>query len=194
MIHGLLYWDDRQRYYSQVNNSIERLLRTKGDKGWLETCGPTATVMILDMMGRQVGVDTVGSYHPQPEDVLALWLNDPRNRQKMRNARPELEPFQFPGNQIAQYYPPAVAEVFGIQGEYIEGGTWEVVKLNLIQGHGVMVAMKSPGHFISVVAYDNLKDEFIYHDPFPKNSDGFAKRIRHQDYSGFIKPYVVAYM
>jgi hypothetical protein len=165
---GLLYWDDEDTYYSQVNNPTEQILRKEDGKEWLETCGPTAAVNIIAAMGRTVKVTCPGGYEPQPEEVLSDWFHDPANYKRMKNLRDGVDPGVWMGNEIPQYYPAAVWDVFGVTGTFAWGCDPAIVKGALRAGRGVMVCLKNPGHYIAFVAYDG--DEFVYRDPWPGNT------------------------
>ena len=127
------------------------------------------------------------------------YLNDPRNFQKLQQARIDILPSHYMGNQIAQYYPIAVKEVFGINCEYFEGLSFKKIKESLKKNIGVMVCMKDPGHFVGIVAYDDIKEEIIYNDPWPNNpwpgylqgSSGFNRHMLWNLIKPNLKPYLI---
>lgn len=97
MVRGLIHWQDRNRYSTQTNNSIEAFHKAEGKtRGWTESCGPTSATTLLDMMGVVVEMGTPGGWRPQPEQVLWDYLNDPRNYPKFAQARPNLVPGAVP--------------------------------------------------------------------------------------------------
>lgn len=172
MIYGAEKWKDRTGYYTQKNNAIEELLRAIGVKGWLETCGPTAAVRCIYAMGfgDRLVTETYGGWEPQPEDVLTLYLNDPRNEKLFLAVRDNFDTKKYPENRIPQYYPVAVKACYGITCTYDVALPEHVAKL-IINGHAVQLLM--PGHFVAGVAYDTARKEVIYDDPL----EGFNKRV-----------------
>lgn len=197
MIKGLPHWEDRERYYTQTNNSIEAFHKASGKtKGWTESCGPTSATTILDMMGTPVAIVTPGGWQAQPEQVLWDYLNDPRNYTKFAAARPNLAPGTYPGNQIPQYYPVAVKEVFGRTAAFKEGVKFEDVSQWVAAGKGVQLCLKTPGHFIPVVAFDDTAGELVFHDPFPDrfpDKNGFGRRLTRDEFKSNVQPYGVFY-
>ena len=198
MIVGARYWDDRERYYSQVNNPTEEQLRKHGTGSWLETCGATAAVTCLAALGYNLEVICPGAYRPQPEEVLADYLNDPRVYGELLKVRPDWDPKAAPGNRVANYYPYAVMAVFRAQAEYIPAINREGVIGHLLRCHAVQVCLKPPGHYVAAVAYDKATEEIIYHDPWPGRKpswggDGFGRRMTKTEEAA-IQRYVVAYL
>ena len=169
MIIALPRYDDPEAYYSQTNNVVETILAKTGANRKLETCGPTAAVILLDALGRLEQIDTPGGWAMQPEDVLACWFNDPRNYPAMRAIRGDIDPADIMGNEVPQWYEAAVPAVFGVKVKFAWG---------LIAGHiedalggrrGVLATLIKPGHYIAIVGYDTDTREVIYHDPWPGN-------------------------
>lgn len=198
MIVGARYWDDRERTaFRQDNNPTEEQLRKHGVGSWLETCGATAAVMCLAAVGWGLAIRCPGPYQPQPEEVLADWLNDPRNYGELRKARPDWNPESAPGNRVADYYPRAVAAVFGAHAEYIPQINLAAIKTELAAGRAVQLCLMPPGHYVAAVAHDQATEEIIYHDPWPGRKpqwqgDGFARRMVGTEEAA-IQPYVVVY-
>lgn len=197
MVKGLPHWQDRNRYYTQTNNSIEAFHKAEGKtKGWTESCGPTSATTILDMMGIMVEVGTPGGWKPQPEQVLWDYLNDPRNYPKFAQARPNLAPGSVPGNQVPQYYPVAVKEVFGGRCEFRATIRFDDVAQWVAAGKGVQLCLKSPGHYIPAVAFDEQSGELMFHDPFPDrfpDGNGFARKLTRAEFQSNVQPYGVFY-
>lgn len=197
MIRGLPGWENRDLYYTQSNNSIEAFNKSSGKtKGWTESCGPTSATTLVAMLGTVVEFTTPGGWKPQPEQVLWDYLNDPRNHKKFQAARPNLVPGTYPGNQIPQYYPIAVLEVFGRTAVFKEGVTFEKVAAWVSGGQGVQLLLKVPGHFIPAVAYDEASSELIFHDPYPErfpDKNGFGKRLTRAEFQTNVQSYAVLY-
>ncbi len=191
-MRGLPKWNDRACYYSQANNSIEGFLGALGLGFKTESCGPTAAVTILSCMGYAVDVVVPGTYKPQPEQVLWDYLNDPRNFPRFAAVRPNLEPGTIPGNQVPQYYPTAIMEVFGKTATFQMGLTFAQVAEKVSSGKGVQICLKRPGHYLPVVAYDEVARELIYHDPLPsrhRGGNGFARRLTEAEFAANVQPY-----
>lgn len=199
MIHGLKKWNDRDTYFTQVNNPTEEILRKKNKKGFLETCGPTAAVNILAARGDNILINCPGEYIPQPEEVLNDYFNDPANYRNLKNARKGLNPADWLGNEIPQYYSVAVPAVFGIKSKFRWSQTWQNIIDCVKQNIGVMICLKNPGHFIAVVAYDDKTDEMIYNDPWPGNKwpvnyagkPGFNRRMKKVEYHSNVNAYCI---
>jgi len=195
MITGAPNWSDRARYFTQTNNPTEEQLRKSGADSWLETCGPTAAVNCLAALGVPLEIVCPGPYRPQPEEVLADFFNDPRNYDALRRERRDVNPEGIQGNRVPQYYPLAVREVFGASGRFSFGGSWASVVQLIKDGHAAQICLKSPGHYLAAVAYDDEKGEIIYHDSWPARvgGDGFARRIGRVEYEQNVQPYIVIY-
>jgi hypothetical protein len=197
VIIGLPRWDDPATYYSQANNAVESMLKKMQTKTWLATCGPTAAVMLADAAGHDVRIQTSAGWDPQPEDLLALYFNDPRNYQRLRDSRPTLDPAEYMGNEVAQYYPVAMRDVFGIKAIF----TWGVSRVSILtalrRGAGVMLCLEDPGHYIAVVAYNTVTHEVIYNDPWPGNywpaglrgQPGWTRVVKFDVMATNLKPY-----
>jgi hypothetical protein len=180
MIVGAQFYADRDRFFSQVNNPSEELLRKTGAVGWLETCGPTAAVNCLAVLGYDLTIVCPGPYRPQPEEVLSDFLNDPRNYRELSKERTDISPDRMPNNRVPQYYPLAVAQVFGAQGSFIWLTMPEQLPKYLVEGRAVQICLEKPGHYLAAVAFDDEKDEIIFNDPWPDqypDKNGFNRRI-----------------
>ncbi len=190
MIRGCLRWDDRSTFSVQTNNGVESLLhRWSGkDRGYLETCGPTSAVNILDAMGVNTKAMSVTGASIQPEDFLTLWMNDPKNV-------PGMPLGDAPVNEYAVAYPNAVHKVFGKSARYLEGQTFEWVGSMVGGGYGCMICLKDPGHFLAVVAYDDVTKDLIYRDPWPNRTrtDGYNLGMGRVEFESNVKPYVVVF-
>lgn len=154
-------------YYSQTNNVVETILaKTKADRK-LETCGPTSATIIVDALGKLVPITTPGGWRPQPEDILAAWFNDPRNYDEMKKYRDGVDPAEIMGNEVPQWYPPALKAVFGVESKFSWGMSFDVIWTALGEGRGVLATLKKPGHYIAIVGFDTDAREVIFHDPWP---------------------------
>ena len=184
-------------HYVQTNNPTEEQLRKHGVGSWLETCGSTAAVNCLAALGWDLTIVCPGPYQPQPEEVLADWMNDPRNYGELREARPDWNPEAAPGNRVADYYPRAVAAVFAARAEYVPLADRERLVEHLVAGRALQLCLMPPGHYVAAVAYDQDTQEIVYHDSWPGrvkewNGDGFARRMTRTEEAA-IQPYVVVY-
>lgn len=191
MIKGCRLWDDRKTFSVQTNNSIEALLRSWSGKstGYLETCGPTAAVNVLDAMAKPTAIMSVALASIQPEDFLTIWMNDPKNN-------PGLDlPGGRPVNEYATAYPHAVSAVFGQSCRYLTGQSFEWIASMVSGGVGAMICLKNPGHFLAIVAYDDETRELIYRDPWPNRTgtDGFNLRMGVSEWTTNVKPYAVVF-
>jgi hypothetical protein len=200
-IIGLPRWNAPDAYYSQTNNVVEAVIRkAKGTAtGWLETCGPTAAVMLLDAVDKLETTRTPGGWEPQPEDILAAWMNDARNADAMALFRDDLDPNAVFGNQVPQWYEPAVDAVFGVRAKFEPGVSLVAIGRALEAGRGVLVTLKNPGHYIAIVAFDPQANQLIYHDPWPNNpwpaalqgKPGAGRRVNSTILLENLKPYRV---
>jgi len=203
----LLRGNDYDTYYCQDNNPEEELLR-KEEKGFLEFCGPTAATMLVFARipakeEKKYLPKCRGGYIQQPESILSSYFNDPRNYHKMYGIRP-LDPAKWFGNRIPQWYEIAVMEVFGVKAKYVEYGTdternYTAIVENIKNNIGVMICLKSPGHYLSVVGATPDKKELIYNDPWLKDywptrlkgTSTFNRVMRFDEFRDNTKPFVV---
>jgi hypothetical protein len=196
MIKGVKYWQDRERYYTQTNNPTEEMLRKRADGNWLVSCGPSAAVSCIAAMGYDVSVKCPGMYQPQTEEVLMDYFNDPRNYDALKKVRPEIDPRNYYGNEIAQFYEVAVPAVFGVKCSFAFGGDFDKVASLLQSGKAVQLCLVKPGHYIAGVAFDDTARELIYNDPWPgrfKDGNGFNRRMGEVEFRGNVKPYRIVY-
>lgn len=194
MIYGAPMWNNPATYYSQINNSIESLLHVVLPDNWLESCGPTAMASCIDALGCMQSL-TLGSYHPQIEDLITLYMNDPQNASiltKIRNVP------GVPGNRVPQYYPTAAKALFGVNAKFVwTEDSVDVVIDALMQQQTAQLCFKSPGHFVAVVAYDSDSHELIYNDSnarqFKVKGGGFNVRIPIKSFTRF-QGYAIIYL
>lgn len=200
MIYGTPLWDQRKTFSVQTNNSVEAilrkaLLRVGKDRGFLETCGPTSAINILDAMGKPTAWYSPTMASIQPEDALTLWLNNPANTAALQGIRKDIDPDDYLSNEIPQYYPHAIGACFGVQARYVEGKNFEWVADMVRNRCGVMICLKSPGHYLAVVAYDDVSKELIYRDPWPgrTGTDGFNLRMGANEFVTNTKNFCVVF-
>lgn len=201
-VFGTPHWKETGRYYRQDNDASVEMLRKyhqiseeTGVDYSLVACGPNVALNILDALGHDVTIKTPGQWPVQATDVLLAWFFDRRNTSAMKAARDNIEPFEYPGQTIPQYYPPAVRDVFGVSCVFEWGASWDQVSRYLYMGEGVQICLKDPGHFIAAVAFDPGKGELIYHDPWPARtrSDGKGLRMGVSEFQANIQPYLIRY-
>ena len=195
MIYGAKYWDDRSRFSIQTNNPTEEQLRKAGVDGWLETCGPTAAINCLGAVDVNLVISCPGPYRPQPEEVLADYLNDPANYPTLMEYRHDVDPSKMQNNRVPQDYPIAVREVFGATAEFSWGSGFDTIVADLKRGCAVQVALKKPGHYLALVAYDSSSDEIIFDDSWPARvgGDGFNRRVSRSEFTASIQSFRIVY-
>jgi hypothetical protein len=102
----------------------------------------------------------------------------------------------YHGNEIAQYYTVAVPAVFGVSCSFAFGGDFRAVAPLVQNGKAVQVCLIKPGHYIAVVAYDDVARELIYNDPWPgrfKDGNGFNRRMGESEFKSNVKSYRIVY-
>lgn len=198
-VRGTAYWNVKARYYSQENSPTEAYNKARLEAGaryWLETCGPTAAVNCLAVIGWNLTVTCPGPYRPQPEEVLMDFLNDPRNEEKLKRVR-DLGTSSIPENQVPQYYPLAVREVFNAEAAFSWGVSWEDVTRELDAGNAVQLCLKSPGHFVAVVAYKVTGQLLCYNDSwgsrFSDGNGGHNRWMSRKVLQSYVQPYKIVY-
>lgn len=168
MIHGLKKWTDKDTYFIQTNNPTEEILRKEDGKGFLESCGPTTAVNLMAARGDIVNITCPGIYHPQPEEVLTDYFNDPINYPIFEKVRKDLNIKDFMNNRIPQLYPIALLHVFNVKALFEWENLRRMVWL-LDHNIGLMVCLKNPGHYIGIVAYNGFTKELCYREPWSNN-------------------------
>jgi len=204
MLITLPRWDDPDAYYSQTNNVVETILaKTKADRK-LETCGPTAAVILVDSIGKLPGMyrrprpAIMATWMVQPEDALACWFNDTDNYEAMRKVRGDIDPASIMGNEVPQWYEAAIPAVFGVKAKFVHGIYRTTISLALSKGRGILATLNTPGHYIAIIGYDTDTHEVIYHDPWPGNAwpvryagkPGRCRRLTVEEQKN-LKPYRV---
>ena len=193
-IHGAFFWNDRQRaYFSQENNAFEHVLRCSLPTGMspLETCGPTASLNCLAARGYDVGVRMPGALSAPARGPAHRLFNDPGNFSSLSKAWSGLDPAKLRGNEVAQWYPLAVREVFAKSCEFTGSLSFYEAQAHLADGRPLQVCLRKPGHFIALVANDEEKAEFILNDSWGSrwpDGDGFNKRLSRSEYEKNVNP------
>ncbi|WP_158084135.1 C39 family peptidase [Marispirochaeta aestuarii] len=198
MIKGTPYWNDPYRYYTQVNNALEEVLRRYKAEESAVTCGPTTAINCLASIGAEIDTLTPAGWSPQPEDVLTLWFHDQRNWPVLSEVRKETRPddTKYSPHEVPQYYPTAVKEVFGVECVFRWIFDFQEIADIVSSGRAVQIAKKKPGHYIAVVAYDDFTEQLIINDPYPQfyvNNNGFNQHLSKHEYSFNIQPYAIIY-
>jgi hypothetical protein len=225
MIIGTRHMDRGDLWYAQAqldgqgntipNSAIENILRKDDIQDgpvdlppaartrpglWLETCGSHAAANSVLATRRNPeallsALRLPGGGSVRPPDLLTVWMNTPQNRAKLSAARPNLDPDAFMGNEIPQYFPVAVAEVFGAVCVYKDSSSWEITASLLRQRAAVQLCLIEPGHFITAKAYDDVTGEIIYIDPDPPRQPGDWKQVRmgKAEYQRNVKPWILVY-
>jgi len=196
MIKGTKYWNDSDKYYTQENNPLDNMLRKAKVKLWLETCGPTSAVNIASSMGLLPEVPKYGIYRMQPESVVMDYFNDSRQYGKFNFVR-DLDNKKWLNNEIPQYYPIMANELFGMKAIFDFGLVWDLITSNLVEGNGIQLCLKKPGHYIAAVAYDSGTNEIIYNDSHPSRfkdgKGGHNRRMTKKEFLKNVKPYYIIY-
>ncbi len=171
MIQGALNWKDRNALYDQTNNAWET-----AEPG-LDQCNCS-----MDAIARAALVKDYesflqsknvygGLWHEQPEDSIANFYRDPRNRKLLQSIR-MLDigggPGQVRPERVPQYRPAAMKAIFNIEAQFfMEGGTFERVAKLVWEGNVVGLCLKNPGHYICAVAFDDQTRQIAFKDPWP---------------------------
>lgn len=193
-IHGTPRWNDRDAaYFQQTNNPTEHMLKVRLPHGtsWLETCGPTAAINCITAMGNDVSIYTPGGYLPQPEEVLSDWFNDSQNFDLMSHIYSVLSPEEVAGNEVLDWYPLALRQVFDVTAHVVSQLSLQDAIAHLNSGRALLICLKSPGHYIALVAYDDVTNEFIYQDSWPErwpDGDGFCRRLSWREFETNRRP------
>ena len=196
MIRGVKHWNDRNYYYIQTNNPTEEILRKKGVKKYLESCGNTSSVNIIASMDYNVDIKSPGKYMLPADQALGDFLNDPSNYPEFEKIRTDINPIDYLGNEIPQYYPYAVKQLFNVKAEFLFIKDFERIKTHLQAKRGIQLCLITPSHFVACVAFDDVKNEIIFNDSWPErfpDKDGFNKRLSETDYDNNIKSFALIY-
>jgi hypothetical protein len=194
---------------SYPNSAIECMLRkdeiqemqTSKPAMWLETCGSHSNVNA--MMGTRKDPDaflnslkTPNHWYPRPPDILTLWMNTPQNYSKMLAVRPGLDPDAYFGNEVPQYYPTAMKEVFDVSCQFIPSHQWSDLVAALKVGTSIVICLKKPGHYICAIGFDDATNEIIYVDPnAPRQTGDWKKaRMKQIEHDTNTQPFIITYV
>lgn len=202
------YWNDPNAYYAQNNNAMERLLNktlsevsiahgfSVSEFAHLEFCGPSASVNCIAARTPIKDIVLPGGFIPQPEDLLSLYFHDPRNLPLFNKLAPQFDFAKMLPNRCPSLYPRAVQAVFGVSCKFLDGKlTVGQLKENLIAGNTIQLCLKSPGHFVAAVNFDEKTNEIVYNDPFDGRGGvkGFNRRMSLTEYVNNVKDYAIIY-
>lgn len=189
-IIGAKNW--RLEYYTQNNNAVEHILKAYKAQYILVSCGPTAAVNCIRALGIDPAAKTSGGWDLQPEDALMLWFHDRRNFGKMSKIRPETSPefTDYSPNEIPQYYPLAVKEVFKVNATFRWVADFKVLADFVAAGVPAQISIE-PGHYLALLAYDTDTKEIIYNDPL--SNRGKHLRMDEKMYIEKAKPFAITY-
>ena len=205
MISGARNWARTDLFYAQAkkdavgniipNSSVEEMLYKDDvqDMGatnrnlWLETCGFHA-VTNADV-SRLKDPDTFEKYLRDTfkglrfPDLLTNLANTPQYYLRLRLARPGLDPHVFNGSEVPQYHGPVLEELVGHKSEFQMSLSWsDAVKL-VRGGASLVKCLINPGHYIALVAFDDIKQEFIALDSRAYIEDNWCSRYGFTAYT-----------
>lgn len=196
MIVGARFWNDRDRYYSQVNNPTEEELRKLGFSAWLQSCGSSAGATCAAAVGYFLEIRCPGGYLLPADEAITDYLNDPGNYAKLRREASWIDPGVQPGNRHAAYYPIAAREIFGARAVHWVQATPQRIVDQVRRTRAVQGCISPPGHYLAIVAYDPATEELIYHDPWPSRKaswygDGFCRRFTELELETIVSEAVI---
>lgn len=183
-------WNDRSTHRVQTNNAVEAMLRKSGVASWLETCGPTAATVACEVTGHPVDVLLPGGGALQPEDALALWMNDPNNVPVLASLVPDVDPAAYMDDEIIGFYPLALAKVFGvIDVKLLPSATWDQAVEAASSGKAVVIHLAKPRHYLCIVGYDDGFQELIYRDSWPARTgtDGYNLKMQRGEWKSNVQ-------
>ena len=203
MIVGPEGWNDKYNYIIQTNNPTESFLEkmrlTVPGVHPLQSCGPSAAAICSSIL---VGYDNIvpkirGKYKPQPEEVLMDFFQDEKYLKEFLQIRSNFNWKKTHFNEVPQYYPFSVKMVFGVNAEFTWHAKLSYVVSYLKNDYPVQICLKNPGHYIAIVAYDTINEEFHYHDPWPERfkdgKDGFNRIMTKAEFKNNVKPFAIVY-
>lgn len=132
----------------------------------------------------------------RPPDYLTLVLNTPQNAQLLRKIRPDVNPAEWMGNEIPQYYQEFMKLLFSVQCIFTMTHTWDDMKDMLTRKSAVFFDLIDPGHGVLAHSYDQDTDEIIYVDPDPprvKVGDWRRVRMRRAEHDRNVKSWINVY-
>lgn len=192
---GARHWNDRNYYYIQTNNPTEQALKTYGKDVWLVSCGPTAAINCVAAIGAVVTVHAPsGKWTFQPEECLLDFMLDPRSEPKL-NAIRDL-PTSISNQEVPQYYPYAVNMLFGVTARFLFTDSYDTVAAHIRDQGTAQICLRSPGHYLAVVAVDETSGELVYNDSWPQrhdDSNGFNRVMTKNEFENECQPFVILY-
>lgn len=162
----------RDALFRQGNNVMEIL-----DGPVLTKCNDTAIVMAwaavtpdFDKWRNPFG----GNYRKwQPEDLVDLYFHNEDNWEHFQETRllalchGQSHDGKYPPEQIPQYHQLALREVFGVGSDFSFNASFTHVASENARGTACILRLKNPGHFITVVKYDDNTGRIGFKDPAP---------------------------
>jgi hypothetical protein len=153
---------------------------------WLETCGNhAASNADVSRLKDPIGWEKLlkEEYDLRMPDIMTCWANTPQNYPILKQARPNLDPHIYNASEIAQYHPFLIEYLFKHKAEFRPSLDWQGA-IRLIQdGSALVKCLINPGHFIALVAFDDIKQEFIALDSRAYIDDNWNSRYDKIDYT-----------
>lgn len=207
---GTLNWNNGKSFwFIQDRSTIETIIRKQEieDFGinkpalWLETCGShSATNAALSIQPDPDkflrSFSTPGGEPTRPPDVLTLFLNAPQNSAELKAIRPDIDVDKMMGNQVPQFYPLAVSRIFGVKADFQWIHNFNKVASLVSAGSAVQICLVKPGHYLCVIAYDEVNNKLIYVDPHPpRHPDGnwYNATMDKQEYDSNTQNFAIVY-
>jgi hypothetical protein len=194
MIITTKYANDVNRYYTQDNNAIEQIIKKKGIKFYLETCGSTSMINCIASIKDDEWLQDWDYIKIQVEDYVTCFMNDPHNYTEFMKIR-NMDYNVYFGNEIPQLYPYTAKQLFNIEAEFKFEKDWDKL-INYIQNNqSVQLCFINPGHFIACNGIDTDTNELIINDPWQGHytTGGFNHRLSKQEYDNNINPWLIVY-
>lgn len=173
MIHGTKNWNDKSIRYDQGNNIIEQFLHDQKNLGdcnfQFESCNVEATACAVEAVGASWIIEK--PWFMGYGDLMFDFLNSP----KVFNNLP-FKSDKYPQNEIIDNLAYA-ADIFsdgGAKVHYYDNSAHIHIHIKefLMKGSAVVLSYKTDygtGHYITVVAFDKEKRQFICYDPWKGN-------------------------
>lgn len=173
MIYGTKNWDNESIRYDQGNNIIEQFLHDQKNLGdctfQFESCNVEATACAVEAVGANWVIDC--PYFMGFGDLMFDFLNSPKTLSSLPFASKK-----YPQNEIMDNLAYA-ADIFSDGGAkvhyYDNSANIHIhIKEFLMKGSAVVLSYLTDygtGHYITVVAFDDDKKQFICYDPWKGN-------------------------
>jgi len=184
-----IFGQDRNRFFAQDNNAIEAALKKLGLKSWLETCGPSAICNAAASVSDVYYHNLTHKYKPlQPEDMLFVYLNDPKNEKVFNAVRGNVTNYMY--NRIPQFLPIAAKNLFNIDAYF----TYGIGKIKTyLSNNKAVIVLHSNEHFLTVVGFDT--NNFYINDSWIKNplnkNGGFNEVYEQSDFINNIQTFII---